>query len=37
MKRRYQDLRDRVLREAPSGDLMAGQYRRIVQSLLCAS
>ncbi len=37
MKRRYQDLRNRVLREAPSGDLMAVQYRRIVQSLLCAS
>ena len=37
MKRRYQNLRDRVLREAPSGDLMAVQYRRIVQSLLCAS
>ncbi len=36
MKENYGPLRDRVLREAPSGDLMCAQYRRVVQALLCS-
>ena len=36
LRARYQELRTRVLNEAPSGDLMCLQYRRLVQSLLAA-
>lgn len=36
MRERYHKLRARVLREAPSGDLMVLSYRRLVQQLLCA-
>lgn len=35
IKARYAELRGRVLRDAPSGDLMSLSYRRLVQSLLC--
>lgn len=34
MREAYARLRDRVLREAPSGDLMCASYRRLVQALL---
>lgn len=35
MKSSYASLRDRVLADAPSGDLMCLNYRRIVQRLIC--
>ena len=35
MKAEYAGLRERVLREAPSGDGMCAAYRRLVQSLIC--
>jgi Glycosyltransferase len=36
MKGEYGALRARVLREAPSGDLMCAAYRRLVQALVCS-
>jgi len=36
MKAEYSGLRARVLREAPSGDLMCAEYRRLVQALVCS-
>jgi glycosyltransferase involved in cell wall biosynthesis len=36
MKTEYEQLRTRVLSEAPSGDLMCAAYRRLVQSLVCS-
>jgi glycosyltransferase involved in cell wall biosynthesis len=36
MKEKYAALRARVLREAPSGDLMCAAYRRLVQSMVCS-
>jgi len=37
MRARYRELRDEVLREAPSGDVMCAAYRRIVQQLVCSA
>ena len=34
MREQYPDLRRRVLLEAPSGDAMCAQYRRVIQQLL---
>jgi glycosyltransferase involved in cell wall biosynthesis len=36
LRTRYKELRTRVLNEAPSGDLMCLQYRRLVQSLMAS-
>lgn len=36
MKEQYNDLRARVLKQAPSGDVMCAEYRRLVQSLVCS-
>lgn len=37
LRARYNELRDAVLRQAPSGDAMCASYRRIVQQLVCAA
>ena len=36
MKSRYRFLRDRVVREAPGGDAMCGNYRLLIQSVLAS-
>lgn len=36
LRTRHEELRNAVLREAPSGDAMCAAYRRIVQQLVCS-